>query len=270
MIYWGVVIFASLPTSMTLRHLLFRFGLRETDMRYGLLMVPLMAVIYGSAVWLFSHVYPGIDHDLIPAYPQMLMLVGLVAMIVVMARRIYAESAAALLRQSEAASPPAGSAASLAAAAADPGRPDTGTSVAGSRHPETHEGATSDADPTDPPVRLMRRLPDGARGPVHRMEARDHFVRVVTQDGTHDIRLRFADAVDEMDGVAGVCAHRSHWVRIASVVAAERDGVRLFLVIADGARVPVSRGYRDRVEAAGLISPVMLAAASAPERLAAQ
>ena len=112
----------------------------------------------------------------------------------------------------------------------------------------------------------MRRLPETAHGPIHRLEARNHFVRVVTASGVYDIRLRFADAVDEMDGVAGVCAHRSHWVRLAAVVAVDRDGARLRLRIADGTWIPVSRGYRDRVEAAGLINPALLVAASARQQ----
>lgn len=253
--YWCLMVFAALPTSMTLRHVLIRLGYRQASVVFGLTMVAAMAVIYGSFVWLVSHNYPRIDRDLIPAYPMLVLIVGLVTVIVVLARRINAEHAVT----APASAPASESLVALFPVARVPiDPPDTAL-----------QNPATDGD-TDPPPRLMRRLPDIARGPVLRMEARNHFVHVVTADETYAIRLRFADAVDEMDSVPGLCTHRSHWVRLDSVVAAERAGTRLVLCIADGARVPVSRGYRDRVEAAGLINPEMLAVASAMERLAAQ
>lgn len=254
--YWGLMVFAALPTSMTLRHVLIRFGYREASLVFGLTMVAAMAVIYGSFVWMVSHNYPRIDRDLIPAYPVLVLIVGLVTVIVVLARRINAEHASTALALPTDAPDPLAALFPMARLSIDP------------QETALQDPAT-DGD-NDPPPRLMRRLPDVARGPVHRLEARNHFVHVVIADETYAIRLRFADAVDEMDSVPGLCTHRSHWVRLNSVLAAERAGTRLVLCIADGARVPVSRGYRDRVEAAGLINPEMLAAASAMERLAAQ
>ncbi len=256
--YWGTVIFMSLPVSMTIRQTLFRFGLRENSWPYGLSMVPLMAVVYGSFVWVFSHNYPRLDRDLIPNYPLLLLIVGLVALIVTLARVIYADNAEAVLnhRLREMGLPADVNLAARQAA--------VDALIA-----TDFDDSLEDTD-NDLPPRLMRRLPVGAVGPIHRLEASNHFVRVVTAVQTYEIRLRFADAIDEMDGVAGLCPHRSHWVRLESVVAAEREGAKLCLRTMDGACVPVSRGYRDRVEAAGLISPAMLAAASETERLAAQ
>ena len=58
--------------------------------------------------------------------------------------------------------------------------------------------------------RLMRRLPDEIKAPILRLTVRDHHVDVFTEKGEVELRLRFADAVDEMEGVDGLCVHRSH------------------------------------------------------------
>lgn len=98
--------------------------------------------------------------------------------------------------------------------------------------------------------RLMARLPQDDPGPVRRIEALDHFVAVVTPRATHHLRLRFADAVAEMDGAPGLVTHRSHWVRRDQIACTEKEGGRLFLILSCGTRIPVSRRYRPLVEEA--------------------
>ncbi len=100
--------------------------------------------------------------------------------------------------------------------------------------------------------RLLRRIVAGDPGPVLRLEALDHFVTVVTSAGQYNLRMRFADAVDEMDGVEGIRAHRSHWVAQHAILGAERQNNRLFVHVACGARIPVSRKYLPQIEALGL------------------
>ncbi len=104
-----------------------------------------------------------------------------------------------------------------------------------------------------PPPRLHARLPEGHYGLIHRLSADDHFVLVHTENGAHQVRMRFADAIAEMDNVIGYCTHRSHWVVATAIEGVEREGAKLFLCISGGARVPVSRKYRPRLEAAGQI-----------------
>ena len=107
--------------------------------------------------------------------------------------------------------------------------------------------------PTPEPPRLMRRLPEGAQGPVLHLSARDHFVDVELPHETHSVRMRFVDAIAELDGVEGYCTHRSHWVTSSAVTGAERDNGRLFLRLTSGTLVPVSRTYRPQLEQAGLV-----------------
>lgn len=110
------------------------------------------------------------------------------------------------------------------------------------------------AEPQPPrPPRLQRRLPEGFRGPILRLTVRDHFVDVVSAEDSHRIRLRFGDAIAEMDTVEGFCTHRSHWVARQAVSGVRREGGRTFLQLSNGDEVPVSRKYRPQLEAAGLL-----------------
>ena len=101
--------------------------------------------------------------------------------------------------------------------------------------------------------RLYRRIAPDDPGPIIRIEAMDHFVNVVTPQDIYQLRLRFADAVDQMDGVDGLITHRSHWVAREAVDDVERENGRVFLRVACGTRVPVSRKQIPLLEQTGLI-----------------
>ncbi len=101
--------------------------------------------------------------------------------------------------------------------------------------------------------RLMRRLSPEFSGPVIRLTVRDHFVDVVSASATETIRMRFADAIDEMDTVVGHCTHRSHWVVETAIVGVERNSGRIHVKLVNGDLVPVSRKYRPGLEEAGLV-----------------
>ena len=101
--------------------------------------------------------------------------------------------------------------------------------------------------------RLLERLPEDFEGSILRLTGRDHFVDVITSAGDFAIRMRFADAINEMDAIIGYCTHRSHWVAAAAIVAAERDGGRVQLRLSNGDLIPVSRKYRPMLEEAGIV-----------------
>ena len=100
-----------------------------------------------------------------------------------------------------------------------------------------------------PEPRLMARLEADLRGVPVRVAVRDHYVDVVTDKGTGSVLMRFSDAIAELDGVDGLRVHRSHWVAAHAVVAVERGEAKVMLRLIDGVRVPVSRSYRDTVDA---------------------
>lgn len=96
--------------------------------------------------------------------------------------------------------------------------------------------------------RLAKRLPEGARGDILRVSVQDHFVDVLTDQGTTSIRMRFRDALDEIDCVEGWRVHRSHWVARAAVIEVRKEKGRMFVCLRDGSEVPVSRNYREQLE----------------------
>lgn len=101
--------------------------------------------------------------------------------------------------------------------------------------------------------RLMRRLPETFQGPIVRLAVRDHLVEVVTQVDSHTIRIRFLDAIDEMDDIPGFCTHRSHWVTRDAIVGVERENNRAFLRMSNHDIVPISRKYKPDLERAGIL-----------------
>lgn len=103
-------------------------------------------------------------------------------------------------------------------------------------------------------TRLHRRLSCPPDAEIHRLSANNHYVEVATSAGVETLRLRLADAIEEMEPVAGICTHRSHWVAFSAISGTEREsGSKLFVVLKNGDRVPVSRKYRPNLEDAGLI-----------------
>lgn len=111
---------------------------------------------------------------------------------------------------------------------------------------------------------LYRRIDPNDPGPILRIEAKDHFVTVVTPQDAYQLRLRFADAVEQMQGVDGIITHRSHWVAHDAVAGIHRENGRLFLRLTNCALVPVSRKYRAALEDSGLI-PAFSAASEQPQ-----
>lgn len=107
-----------------------------------------------------------------------------------------------------------------------------------------------------PQTRLHRRLSCPPMAEIHRLTANNHYVEVATSVGIETLRLRLVDAIEEMEPVAGFCTHRSHWVAIDAISRMERhSGGKVFVLLKNGDRVPVSRKYRSNLEAAGLLEP---------------
>jgi hypothetical protein len=105
----------------------------------------------------------------------------------------------------------------------------------------------------DPAERLLHRLDPPKRGPILAISVRDHYVDVQTGKGQASLLLRFSDAMAEVDPAAGVQVHRSHWVAWEAIEAVEREGVKIYLKLKHGARVPVSKNHRGKLEDRGLI-----------------
>lgn len=116
-------------------------------------------------------------------------------------------------------------------------------------------GSVEDADqpetppkPEPPKPRLARRLPTDFQMPVLRLTIDDHVVEVIGISATERLRMRFADAIDEMEPIEGFCTHRSHWITRDAVVGVERDNGQLRVRLINGDLVPVSRKYRSNLD----------------------
>lgn len=103
-----------------------------------------------------------------------------------------------------------------------------------------------------PAETFMRRLPVEKRGGLVRLEAQDHYLKVVTQAGDALILMRLGDAEAELSGYDGLRVHRSHWVARDQVEQVLRRDGRLVLLMSDRTEVPVSRTYKPSVDAADL------------------
>ncbi|WP_425045916.1 LytTR family DNA-binding domain-containing protein [Primorskyibacter sp. S87] len=101
--------------------------------------------------------------------------------------------------------------------------------------------------------RLLRRLPADFVGPVLRLTVRDHMVEVFGPEHASEIRLKFTDAIAEMEPVEGYCTHRSHWVTREAIAGIERSGSKIHILLSNGDRIPVSRTYKPGLEQAGIL-----------------
>ena len=113
--------------------------------------------------------------------------------------------------------------------------------VAGS--PDTAPDAPDDRRPA-----LTSRLPATLGHDILRIEAQEHYVRIVTTRGSTLLLLGISQAVDAAaaEGIAGVRVHRSHWVALAHIERIEPTAV----VASNGENVPLSRRRAARVRTA--------------------
>jgi hypothetical protein len=117
----------------------------------------------------------------------------------------------------------------------------------------THAETARDGGPQ--PAKLapiLMRLPPKLRGAtLYAVQAEDHYVRLHTNAGSDLVLLRFADALNELRGLEGGQVHRSWWVARDAVTSPSRKDGKLFLVLAGGIEVPVSRTFARALHADG-------------------
>ncbi len=65
--------------------------------------------------------------------------------------------------------------------------------------------------------------------------------------------MRFADVLEELEGLSGLRVQRSHWVNQTAIESAHKAGGKITLTLKNGSTVPVSRSYLADVRKAGLI-----------------
>lgn len=89
--------------------------------------------------------------------------------------------------------------------------------------------------PQPPTNKFERRLKTPA--PIWAVVAEDHYLRVITAEGSEMILMRLSDAISELSDRAGLQIHRSHWVARAGIHSATASAVTLH----DGTQLAISR-----------------------------
>ncbi len=86
-------------------------------------------------------------------------------------------------------------------------------------------------------------------GELQSVEAQEHYVQLISSEESRMVLYRFSDVVRQLSGSGGIRVHRSHWVAHAAVKGVLIQGQTMKLELHDGRRIPVSRTFRNAVEA---------------------
>ena len=100
---------------------------------------------------------------------------------------------------------------------------------------------------------FLKRLGPDAGSRLIRLTMSDHYIEAHTDKGMHMLYMRFADAIDALSTANRTQAHRSHWVNLDEVKTTEKDGSKLFFILSDGSKVPISRSRKKELQTLGLI-----------------
>ncbi len=99
-----------------------------------------------------------------------------------------------------------------------------------------------------PGAAFFSRLPDRIGTDLIYLQMEDHYLRVVTQAGEDLILMRFRDAIRELETYGGLQVHRSWWVVSTEIKRLSRSGRKIFLIMSNGSKVPVSSSFKKTVE----------------------
>ena len=103
------------------------------------------------------------------------------------------------------------------------------------------------------PPALLDRIPFDLRAPLVSLTVEDHYVRIRTTKGEDLVLWRLADAMREVGATKGMQVHRSHWIALPQVTAANRKGDGAVLGMTHGPDIPVSRANVSKLKEAGLL-----------------
>ncbi|MDQ2090446.1 LytTR family DNA-binding domain-containing protein [Marimonas arenosa] len=79
------------------------------------------------------------------------------------------------------------------------------------------------------------------------MRSVEHYVELVSQEGTEMIRASLRELANGCPPGAGIRSHRSYWVQRDAIVGLNRAEGGQFLVLRDGTEIPVARNRRGAV-----------------------
>ncbi|MFD1508762.1 LytTR family DNA-binding domain-containing protein [Lacimonas salitolerans] len=228
-LYWGAITFGSTMAAYVLRRLALQVVPKDRPVLYELVVTGLMVVVVTPMVLVLTHVFmPGLCGGS-GCFGRISVYVALIAGAIFVLRRVIPGFEELLFFVRDEAG---------------------GLRVLAPSPVPVGDAPLAEASPRP---RLYRRLPDGETGDILHLTANGHFVTVTLDTGVQQLRMRFGDAVNEMDCVEGRCTHRSHWVTLSAVAGHRRVDGKQVLVLINAMEVPVSRTYRPGLEEAGLL-----------------
>ncbi len=96
---------------------------------------------------------------------------------------------------------------------------------------------------------FLERLPADIGSDLVSLSMQDHYMEVVTLEGTTTLHMKLADALEELKNYPGLRVHRSHWVAESEVQTLKRQGRNSIALLKDGRTLPVSARYKKALEA---------------------
>lgn len=101
-------------------------------------------------------------------------------------------------------------------------------------------------------VPILLHLSPELRGPIRRVSANERQSLIYTEKGEASLRMRFADALIQLDGASGMQVHRSHWLAFDAIDNVRQDGRRYVAKLKCGGIVPVSPANIDGLLESGV------------------
>lgn len=91
---------------------------------------------------------------------------------------------------------------------------------------------------------FLSRLPSHLGKNLISISVSDHYLEIKTDRGMHLELLSLTKALEELIDYPGLQIHRSYWVAQTAIKKKLWQGSRLFVVLTDGRKLPVSRSYQ--------------------------
>lgn len=92
-------------------------------------------------------------------------------------------------------------------------------------------------------------IPAHKSGAIISMSSQDHYVEIVTENGSHLERLTMKNAVELVPETAGLQVHRSHWVAYNAMQSLEKSADRHVVILRNGAKISVGKTKVAEVQA---------------------
>lgn len=88
---------------------------------------------------------------------------------------------------------------------------------------------------------LIATVPPSLGDNIVRVHAQDHYVEVVTTEGSALLTEQFGACVENLKQLDGIQCHRSHWISLDHARSLARSGSAYTCTMSNGDQVPVSR-----------------------------